>query len=122
MRLPGMTENSSTGATRFERPAHDPTHRLLSRSFLALLVVQFLGVVDDALLRVTVVSAAEVILPRQHHALAIVLPSFSFLIPWILLSPLAGWLADRFPRQQVVTACKVAEWICMGLLMAALAL
>lgn len=115
-----MTASQSTGTIPVERPALPIAHGLLSGSFLALLAVQFLGVIDDAMIRVTVVSAAEVILPRQH-ALAIVLPSFSFLIPWILLSPLAGWFADRFSKQRVVTGCKVAEMICMGLLVAALA-
>lgn len=116
-----MTAINSTGAQPVERPAIDSTDGLASRSFMALLALQFLGVVDDALLRVTVVSAAEAMLPRRQHAVAIVLPSFSFLIPWILLSPAAGWLADRFSKQRVVTACKVVELCCMAGLVAALA-
>lgn len=111
-----MTAPPPIGATDAGRSANP----LLSRSFVALFLVQFFGVVDDALLRVTVVSAAEVILPRQQHALAIVLPAFSFLLPWIVLSPVAGWLADRLSRQRVLTACKVAEAVCMGLLVVAL--
>jgi len=116
-----MTATTSTGAHTVKRPVLESTDGLASRSFLALLAMQFFGVVDDALLRVTVVSAAEVMLPRRQHALAIVLPSFSFLIPWIVLSPAAGWLADRFSKQRVVTACKVAELFCMAGLVAALA-
>jgi acyl-[acyl-carrier-protein]-phospholipid O-acyltransferase/long-chain-fatty-acid--[acyl-carrier-protein] ligase len=111
-----MTAPPPTGVPAADRSV-DP---LLGRSFIALLFVQFLGVVDDALLRVTVVSAAEVILPHRQHALAIVLPAFSFLLPWVLLSPVAGWLADRFSRQHVLTACKLVEAACVFLLVAAL--
>jgi acyl-[acyl-carrier-protein]-phospholipid O-acyltransferase/long-chain-fatty-acid--[acyl-carrier-protein] ligase len=108
----------SADATPDRRSA---AHDLLGRSFLALLLVQFLGVVNDALLRVTVVSALEVLLPNRQHALAIVLPSLSFLLPWILLSPLAGHLADRFSKPRVLTACRAFEVITVLSLSAALA-
>ena len=112
-----MTASHPTGASAADRSSAP----LLSGSFIALLVVQFLGVVDDTLLRLMVVSSAEVILPARQHALAIVLPSFSFLLPWIILSPVAGWLADRFSRQHVLTACKLVEACCLVLLVGALA-
>ena len=86
---------------------------LLSASFLALLAVQFLGVVDDALIRVLVVAATEVLFPKRLHAAAVVLPTVCFLLPWILLSPAAGWAADRFSKPRVVVCCKALELFCV---------
>lgn len=75
--------------------------------------MQFLGVVDDALIRVTVVAAFEVLFPKDLHAAAAVLPAICFLVPWIILSPYAGWMADRFPKQRVLVACRVVEIACV---------
>ena len=38
-----------------------------------------------------------------------------FVLPYLLLAAHAGYLADRFPKRNVIIACKVAEIVIMAL-------
>jgi acyl-[acyl-carrier-protein]-phospholipid O-acyltransferase/long-chain-fatty-acid--[acyl-carrier-protein] ligase len=88
-------------------------NELLGRSFLALVVTQFLGACNDASLRYILPTAGAALLPGRQ-ALAIALPAIWFLLPWIILSPVAGYLADRVSKQKVLVACKISELTCMA--------
>lgn len=92
----------------------------ITGSFVALLVTQFLGALNDATMRVVLPEAIKSLLPVEKEATAIALPAICFLIAWIVLSPLAGYFADRFSKQRVLLACKFSELLCVGGLLAAL--
>lgn len=94
-------------------PSRDLHHeKLSSRSFLCLLIVQFLTVLNDHTFRWLVVPIAKPIL-GQAAALSLGLAAFT--VPFILLSTPAGYLADRFAKTWVIHVCKAAEIIIMGM-------
>ena len=89
------------------------THeKLSSGSFLCLLFVQFLTVLNDHTFRWLVVPIAKPIL-GQAAALSLGLAAFT--VPFIVLSTPAGFLADKFSKAWVIRACKTAEVLIMGL-------
>lgn len=96
----------------------DQDHRILhreklsSQSFLCLMFVQFLTVLNDHTFRWLVVPIAKPIL-GQAAALSLGLAAFT--VPFILLSTPAGFLADKFSKAWVIRACKAAEILIMGL-------
>ncbi|MCE9605393.1 MAG: MFS transporter [Planctomycetia bacterium] len=83
-------------------------------------MTQFLGATNDASLRYILPTACAALLSEQRQALAIAMPAICFLVPWIILSPVAGYLADRVSKQRVLVACKISELVCMVGLVAAL--
>src|SRR5690348_15593703 len=90
-----------------------PYERLLGTSFLALLTAQFLGAVNDSVFRFVVPTALKSLFAPENAPLAVSLPAVCFILPWILLAPLAGWANDRFPKQRVYLCSKATELICM---------
>jgi acyl-[acyl-carrier-protein]-phospholipid O-acyltransferase/long-chain-fatty-acid--[acyl-carrier-protein] ligase len=81
------------------------------QGFNTLLVVRALTVVNDNLARWLVIGlgkrAAAVV--GTSPAAVLALGTVFFVLPFILLAWLAGWLADRFSKRSVVTAGKLAE-------------
>lgn len=97
---------------RVHRDVRDLPHgNLRSCSFLCLLVVQFLTVLNDHTFRWLVVPIAEPIL-GEGAALSIGLAAFTF--PFIALSSTAGFLADRYSKTRVIRVCKSAEIFVMA--------
>jgi acyl-[acyl-carrier-protein]-phospholipid O-acyltransferase/long-chain-fatty-acid--[acyl-carrier-protein] ligase len=88
----------------------DPSQKLLSRSFLALLATQFLGAMNDNMFRWLAVPIAK---PILGDAKALSLGLMSFTLPYLLLAAPAGYLADRFSKRQVIVGCKIAEIVLM---------
>ena len=89
-----------------------PREKLSSRSFLCLMLVQFLTVLNDHTFRWLVVPIAK---PVLGQAAALSLGLAAFTVPFILLSAPAGFLADKFSKAWVIRACKTAEILIMGL-------
>jgi acyl-[acyl-carrier-protein]-phospholipid O-acyltransferase / long-chain-fatty-acid--[acyl-carrier-protein] ligase len=79
---------------------------LLSRSFLALLVTQFLVSLNDNMFRWLVIPIGKDLI-GQDRALA--LGGALFLLPFVVFTAPAGFLADRFSKRAVIIGCKVAE-------------
>jgi acyl-[acyl-carrier-protein]-phospholipid O-acyltransferase / long-chain-fatty-acid--[acyl-carrier-protein] ligase len=79
---------------------------LLSVSFLGLLVTQFLVSLNDNMFRWLVIPIGKELL-GQDQALA--LGGALFLLPFVLFTAPAGFLADRFSKRSVIIGCKVAE-------------
>ena len=79
-----------------------------SRSFLALVATQLLGAFNDNMFRWLAVPIGQ-----QSERLgvdgALVLGGICFTVPYLLLAPTAGSLADRYSKRSVIVACKVAE-------------
>ncbi len=102
-----------------------PREPLMSKSFLSLLAVQFLTVLNDNTFRWLVVPLAKQTLgptgePVLGPAAALSLGLAGFTLPFILFATPAGYLADRFSKARVIRACKIAEIIIMLLGMAAI--
>lgn len=100
-----MTIDKSAEIESLEEPAQQ-NGGLLSRSFLALLVTQFLVSLNDNMFRWLVIPIGKDLI-GQDQALA--LGGALFLLPFVLFTAPAGFLADRFSKRAVIIGCKVAE-------------
>lgn len=105
---------------------------LAQRSFSALTLTQFLGAFNDnafkqlVLLLAASVGVAGGIDWVATHPLAIewgqVLPATLFALPFVLLGPLTGSLADRCSKTTVIRAANLLEIVVMGGALAAFVL
>ncbi len=74
-----------------------------SLSFRGLLAAQFAGALTDSLLKVVVsLYAVQVLLSPDGAARAVSIVGVLYILPFMLLAPLAGYLADRFPKRSVI--------------------
>lgn len=90
--------------------------------FKALLVTQFLEAFNDNALKVVVTFVA--IDYFSKHGLGTLYVSLSgalFILPFLLFSTYAGYLADRFSKQKIIIAAKIAELVILVLGMMAFA-
>ena len=85
---------------------------LWTRSFLALLVTQFLVTLNDNMFRWLVIPIGKQLMGEDNARAA---GSISFLLPFVLLAAPAGYLADRFSKRNVIVGCKVAEIVIVAL-------
>lgn len=95
---------------------------LTSASFQGLLWTQWLTSVNDNVFRWFVIGVGKDQFTPENAGLILVLGSILFTLPYILLAPIAGWLADRYRKSTVIIGCKVAEIIIMGIGVLAVAL
>ena len=89
--------------------------RLLSKSFVGLLVTQFLGAANDNILRWLVIGFGKELVAPEQRPVVLALGSALFVLPYVLLAAPAGYLADRFSKRQVIVTCKSAEIVIMAL-------
>ena len=94
-------------------PATNSGPRLLSGSFLWLNVAQFLGALNDNLfqLLMTFFVIDLRVFPTTERAMA--LAGAVFVVPFLLFSPLAGAMADRFSKGVIVRWMKGLEVVVM---------
>jgi MFS family permease len=86
------------------------TSRLFNRGFVALIVTQFLGAMNDNVLKQ--VLTFMVTTGLWANAMGEGSQSYILLcltLPFILLSGVAGEIADRFSKQRVMVVVKMAE-------------
>lgn len=88
----------------------EPSQALFTRSFIGLLVTQFLGAMNDNMFRWLAVPIAK---PLIGDAKALSLGLMSFTLPYLLLAAPAGYFADRFSKRNVIVGCKIAEIVLM---------
>ncbi|OGX11044.1 MAG: hypothetical protein A2351_08685 [Omnitrophica bacterium RIFOXYB12_FULL_50_7] len=84
-----------------------------SRSFKGLMVAQFLEAFNDNALKILVSLFAIRILSPVDAARFIGLVGALFIIPFIVFSPYAGFLADRFKKRNIIVITKMAEVLIM---------
>lgn len=90
----------------------------LPRSFWMLNFSQFLGAMNDNAFRWVAVWALVARLSQPGQGInesPIFLSGVIFAIPFIVLSPLAGVLADRFSKRQIIVLCNLTEVVVMVL-------
>ncbi|WP_437225438.1 acyl-[ACP]--phospholipid O-acyltransferase [Planctomicrobium sp. SH661] len=83
-----------------------------STSFLGLVLTQFFGAFNDNLFRWLAVPIAQ---PVLGNVASVALGGLCLTLPFLFLMPVAGWLADRYSKRNVINACKVAELVLMML-------
>ncbi|MCG8448206.1 MAG: MFS transporter [Pirellulales bacterium] len=106
-----------------EELAHAPRERsLLAKSFVGLLLTQFLGAANDNILRWLVIGIGKQIVGPENESFILSAGSAAFVLPYVLLAAPAGYLADRFSKQQVIVTCKIAEIVIMAAAIGAIAL
>jgi acyl-[acyl-carrier-protein]-phospholipid O-acyltransferase / long-chain-fatty-acid--[acyl-carrier-protein] ligase len=93
---------------------------LSSRGFLSLLSAQFLGALNDNLLKMVVSLLAAGIAAESGKGGYLSLVSGVFILPYLLFSGYAGFLADRFDKRAVLIAGKGLEIAVMILALGAL--
>jgi acyl-[acyl-carrier-protein]-phospholipid O-acyltransferase/long-chain-fatty-acid--[acyl-carrier-protein] ligase len=106
-----------SGVTSRAGQAAETRGGLTSRSFLALLAVQFLGALNDNMFRWL---AIKIVTPILGQAETTSLGLACFTLPYLLWATVAGFLADRFDKRAVIVGCKLAEIVLMMLAVAAI--
>jgi acyl-[acyl-carrier-protein]-phospholipid O-acyltransferase/long-chain-fatty-acid--[acyl-carrier-protein] ligase len=96
---------------------HSYRDLLSQRGFVAFLLTQFLGALNDNLYRLLV---SLLLVETAVHGETITLTGLIFLVPGILFSGYAGFFADKFSKRKVIIFTKCAELFCMILAMGAL--
>ena len=79
-----------------------------SRFFLPLFITQFLGALNDNILKNAMIVYAVFALGENGAIYAAAAPGF-FILPFVLFSGLAGHLSDRFDKAIVMRGVKAAE-------------
>ena len=95
---------------------------LRSRSFVGLLVTQFLGAANDNILRWLVIGIGKELVSPDEVGWILAMGSASFVLPYVILAAPAGYLADRFSKQRVIVTCKAAEILIMAFAVLAISL
>ena len=90
----------------------------MNAGFRSLLLLRLLTVANDNLLRWLVIGLGKRAAGAAGTALVLTIGTAGFVLPFVVLAWLAGWLADRFPKRSVLVWCKAAE---IGIVVAAAA-
>lgn len=119
-----MQINDPTGQA--QEPADDlsheaaPSDRLISRTFIGLLLTQFLGATNDNILRWLVIGLGKEYVSKDQISTVLAVGSGCLVLPYLILAAPAGYLADRFSKREVIIKCKVAEIAIMAAAVAAI--
>jgi len=101
----------------FVRDNDSQLYLLTRRRFLPLFITQFLGAFNDNLFKnlllVLLVSAGTA--GSLDSDLMINLAAGLFVLPFFLLSPLAGQLADKYEKATLIRRVKIAEIVVISL-------
>ena len=82
----------------------------------ALVIVQFFDAFNDNAFKIIVCLLAIRTLSSIRHSIELVsLISLIFTVPFIIFSPLSGYLVDRFSRKSVIMSAKAIEIVAMML-------
>lgn len=92
-----------------------PATSVWSLSFQGLLWTQFLTAINDNVFRWYVIGVGKDQFLPENLGTLVVMGSAFFIFPYILFASVAGWLADRYPKRQVIIVCKLAEILIMAL-------
>lgn len=91
-------------------------------SFTYLNITQLLSALNDNAFRFFTIYFCLNVLGSQHSASIIAITGMIFVIPFLVLSPTAGALADRFSKRNIIVLTKVAEVFITGIAVIAFAL
>ena len=89
-----------------------PPASLWNRGFIALLVTQFMVSFNDNVFRWLIIPIGKYCKgwnTESGKTLVLSLGAVTFLLPFVVCTPYAGFCTDRFSRRSVMIWCKVAE-------------
>ena len=91
--------------------AETQLHLLKSRRLLPLFLTQFLGAVNDNLLKVGLVTLVtyKAIADENTAKAAVITATAIFIIPYVFFSATAGQLADKFEKAMLIRVVKLWE-------------
>lgn len=82
----------------------------IDKSMGALLIVQFFDAFNDNAFKIIVsLLAIRTITSFQHSTEFVSLIGLIFTVPFIVFSPIAGYLVDKFPRRNLIVGAKLIE-------------
>ena len=85
-----------------------------TRSFKAFIFAQFLGAFNDNAFKIVIsLFTLRVFTDPAVHAKFMSFIGALFIIPFIVFSPYAGQLADRYPKRNIIIGMKFVEIIVM---------
>ncbi len=102
--------HSAHGTTGFQ-----PSPTLKSRSYIGLVLSQFLAAFNDqashivAFFYATDMLVRFVGLPHVDTKLIVMIVTACYIIPFFLFSPLAGVMADKYSKRSIIVSWKIAE-------------
>jgi acyl-[acyl-carrier-protein]-phospholipid O-acyltransferase/long-chain-fatty-acid--[acyl-carrier-protein] ligase len=73
------------------------------------LALRTLTVINDNVLRWLAIGLGKKAVSGGQVALVLTIGTAGFVLPFVLLAWLAGWIADRYPKRSVIIWCKFAE-------------
>ena len=82
---------------------------LSSKSFVGIAATQFLTAFNDNTYRWLIIPIGIAILGTHSQSTALAAGLAVFVIPYIVLLSPAGYLADRFPKRSVMSACLLLQ-------------
>lgn len=86
-----------------------------SPSFLALLAVQALSVMNDNIFRWLAIGIGKQYVSPAQVSTVLMIGTIALVAPYLVLAAPSGYLADRFSKRQVILYCKFAEIVLMAL-------
>src|SRR5579883_1536886 len=86
-------------------------HLLRSRRLLPLFITQFLGAVNDNLLKIALVTLVTFrpITDPATTKIVVAIATAIFILPYFLFSATAGEIADKFEKARLITLIKLWE-------------
>jgi acyl-[acyl-carrier-protein]-phospholipid O-acyltransferase/long-chain-fatty-acid--[acyl-carrier-protein] ligase len=105
----GTESTPSTGYGEARRGEGDERGRLRSWSFVGIASTQFLTSFNDTTYRWLVIPIGIAILGASSESAALSVGLAAFVLPYVLLPSPAGYLADRFPKRSVMSACMLLQ-------------
>ena len=113
---------SENSAVEIDTVKIEKRNGLTSPSFQGLLWTNWLTAINDNAFRWFVIGAGKTYYKPGEESTVLMLATISFVVPYIILASPAGWLADRFPKRNVIVGCKILEIIVMVIGIASLLL
>lgn len=103
-------------SSKVTKPSADSrTDTIGSMSFQSLLFTQLLTSINDNVFRWLVVGIGKDYVDQSQVGWVLAMGLGCFVLPYIVFASIAGWLADRFSKRDVIIACKFAEIAIMSL-------
>lgn len=92
-----------------------------SRSFKALMIAQFVGAFNDNAFKIIIsLLAVKMLASPEAAAKFVSLIGLVFILPFVIFSPYAGMVADRFPKRSIIVALEGVKILNMVLALFAL--
>jgi acyl-[acyl-carrier-protein]-phospholipid O-acyltransferase / long-chain-fatty-acid--[acyl-carrier-protein] ligase len=84
------------------------------RTFKALMTTQFLGAINDNIFQLVVSLLILQIVTSENEIIYLSASQALFVVPFILFSAAAGYLADKYRKSTIIKATKLMEIVVMG--------